>query len=343
MLIINPLKPFYDDKDNNCLRMGNFKNTAKEICYSDDSLVELFRFLKSPIEKEDLINKMLSITNYSRDEYESLIDYLVDEHFIIDYNLYNKIIKNNKYNRQNLYFSMVSDNIKEWTIDNQPNILILGLGGIGSNVALTLSRSGFTNFTFVDCDIVEESNLIRQLPYKKEHIGIKKTEALESIISDSDNVINIKNVKIEKEEDIRAEIKNSDFVLCTLDKPQRIIRRLINSLCVKYNKPVIFAGFSEHVAMIGPFVVPGKSACLKCIEKEMNEEPLYNVIMTPSYGPICMMISSIVSNEIINYYYKYNKKNLIGKTLMFDILDYNRKIMKWKKKEKCEVCDSDSK
>ena len=128
-----------------------------------------------------------------------------------------------------------------------------------------------------------------------------------------------------------------------MDKPVRIIRRIINELCVKYNKPVIFSGFSEHVAMIGPFVIPGKTACLKCIDKEMNEEPMNNVLITPSYGPLCLMISSLITNEVINYFYKFNPNNLIGKTMMFNILTYELNIINWERNKSCEVCNNDSK
>ena len=90
--------------------------------------------------------------------------------------------------------------------------------------------------------------------------------------------------------------------------------------------------------MVGPLIVPKKSACLKCMDKHMNEEPLNNVQLVPSYGPLCMFISSMVTNEIINYYNKFNSSNLIGKTLMFNILTYESKIVKWKIKINCEVC-----
>lgn len=277
--------------------MGNFKDTAKEIEYEDDSFIKLIDSVKIPITKD-------------------------------------------KYNRQNLFFSMTSDNIKNWNLKYQPNILILGLGGVGSNVSIVLSRAGFKKFTLVDCDKVEESNLIRQYPYDEHDVGKYKTEVL---LKKLKNEIITYNKKIMKKQDIEKEITCADFVLCTLDKPSRIIRRLINDLCVKYNKPVIFSGFSEHTAMIGPFVVSKKSACLKCILQEIEEEPLNNVITTPSYGPLCLLISSIVANEIINYYYNFNKNNLVGKTLMINLLTYDQEIIKWNKKNDCGVCGNDSK
>ena len=55
MLIINTLKSFYIDNDSKIIRMGNFKNSAKEIEYEDDTLILLFESIKEPISKEDLI------------------------------------------------------------------------------------------------------------------------------------------------------------------------------------------------------------------------------------------------------------------------------------------------
>ena len=185
---------------------------------------------------------------------------------------------------------------------------------------------------------MEPSNLIRQFPYDNNDINKLKTDCLEQKIFEKEITIKKVNKKIEKEIDIINEIKNADFVLCTLDKPARVIRRLINRICIQENKPVLFSGFSEHVAMIGPFVVPQKTACLKCIEKETTEIPLHNVTLVPSYGPLCFLISSIVTNEIINYFVKFNDNNLVGKTLMFDIINYEMEIINWKKNNKCEVC-----
>ena len=343
MLIINTLKPFYIDKDSKIIRMGNFKNSAKEIECEDDTLILLFESIKEPISKEDLIDKLKKETKLSSNEIDDAIEYLKQENFIIDYDNYTNIISDELLNRQKLFFSMASDNLKDWDIKKQPNILVLGLGGVGSNSALVLSRAGFTNFTLVDFDKVEESNLIRQLTYDYNDVGKYKTTVIKNKINNDFNTIKTINKKIITSKDIELEIKKADFVICTLDKPVRIIRRIINDLCVKYNKPVIFSGFSEHVAMIGPFVIPGKTACLKCIDKEMNEEPMNNVLITPSYGPLCLMISSLITNEVINYFYKFNPNNLIGKTMMFNILTYELNIINWERNKSCEVCNNDSK
>ncbi len=338
MIILNPLKPFYIDKINKTVRMGNFKDTGSEIQYEDESFLTIFKYVKSAISKEELINKIIKETQCSKDDVINAVDYLISENFIIEEEKYKQILLEKKYSRQNLFFSMSNNSFTNYDeIIKNKNILILGLGGIGSNVAFMLNRAGCNSFTFVDYDKVDESNLIRQFPYDESQLNMFKTAALKSKMNK-----NTKILKREKEilcrDDIVNDIANADLVLCTLDKPNRVIRRIVNAVCVELNKPVIFSGFSEHVAMVGPFVIPHKTACLMCLEKNIEELPLENVDIVPSYGPLCMIISSIVVNEIINFFTKYNKFNLTGKTLMFNILNYESEIINWNQKSNCEVC-----
>lgn len=77
-------------------------------------------------------------------------------------------------------------------------VCILGLGGLGSNVATLLARSGIGYLKLVDFDIVEASNLNRQ-QYRISHIGMKKTEAIKTIIKEINPFVEIEvlDVKVE--------------------------------------------------------------------------------------------------------------------------------------------------
>ena len=70
-------------------------------------------------------------------------------------------------------------------------VMICGVGGVGSFVAEALARSGIGNLTIVDFDVVEESNLNRQLMTSKCNIGIDKVEVLKERLE------SISNVKVE--------------------------------------------------------------------------------------------------------------------------------------------------
>ena len=79
-------------------------------------------------------------------------------------------------------------------------VCILGLGGLGSNVAVLLARAGLGSLKLVDFDIVEASNLNRQ-QYRISHIGMKKTEAIRTIIKEINPFVEIEtlDVKVDRE------------------------------------------------------------------------------------------------------------------------------------------------
>ena len=339
-LILNPTKPIYWDKNNKIFRCGNFPETGKEINYDEDMFAYIFLTMKTFIEKKELQSIALNKYKIDENEFDSVINYLLDEKFIISEDDYNQLLSSKNYNRQNLYFYMMSNEYKEVKNFKDKKILILGLGGIGSIVAELLVRSGFCNIILVDFDKVEQSNLNRQLAYSYENVGEFKTDALEKRLISINKKCKIKkyNIEITKISDIEKQINESDFVVCTLDKPVRKIRRIINDVCIKYLKPVIFSGFAEHVGMIGPFVIPKQTACLNCIDKHMKEELINDIQNVPSYGCLCNIIASIVSNEVINYYVKYNENNLEGCTLMLNMYNYGIEKIKWEKDDNCKKC-----
>ena len=79
-------------------------------------------------------------------------------------------------------------------------VCILGLGGLGSNVAVLLARSGIGYLKLIDFDVVEASNLNRQ-QYRISHIGMKKTEAIRTIIKEINPFVEVEilNKKVDRE------------------------------------------------------------------------------------------------------------------------------------------------
>lgn len=65
---------------------------------------------------------------------------------------------------------------------------------------------------------------------------------------------------------------------------------------------------------------------------------MYNIDVVSSFGPLCLLISSLVSNEIINYFSIFKLDDLIGKTTMFDMNTYKSSIIKWEKNVNCKEC-----
>ena len=99
-------------------------------------------------------------------------------------------------------------------------VCILGLGGLGSNVAVLLARSGIGYLKLVDFDIVEASNLNRQ-QYRISHIGIKKTEAIKTIIKEINPFVEVKTLDIKVDrENILSVVGDVEIIVEAFDRAE---------------------------------------------------------------------------------------------------------------------------
>lgn len=99
-------------------------------------------------------------------------------------------------------------------------VCILGLGGLGSNVAVLLARAGIGHLKLVDFDVVEPSNLNRQ-QYRISHINIKKTEAIKNIIKEINPFVEVEtfDIKVDRE-NISSIVGDIKIVVEAFDKAE---------------------------------------------------------------------------------------------------------------------------
>ena len=119
-------------------------------------------------------------------------------------------------------------------------VCILGLGGLGSNVAVLLARSGIGYLKLVDFDTVEASNLNRQ-QYRISHIGIKKTEAMKSIIREINPFVevDILDIKVDRE-NIYSIVGDIEIVVEAFDRAETKAM-ILEELLTDKNKIVVSA------------------------------------------------------------------------------------------------------
>ena len=99
------------------------------------------------------------------------------------------------------------------------NVAIAGLGGLGSNVAYSLTRIGVGHLHLIDFDVVDVTNLNRQ-QYFMEHVGMYKTEALKSLLMKINPYIEIKtDCVMVTEENIKELFCDNDIVCEAFDNP----------------------------------------------------------------------------------------------------------------------------
>lgn len=117
-------------------------------------------------------------------------------------------------------------------------IFIAGCGGLGSNATYMLVKSGFINFTILDCDTIEPSNLNRQFFFPSQ-IGMKKTDALVDNLKllEPDLNITIINKRLDLSDDIDSLTNDCDILVEAFDNPES--KSIFVSGAVPTGKPVI--------------------------------------------------------------------------------------------------------
>ena len=122
----------------------------------------------------------------------------------------------------------------------ETKVCILGLGGLGSNVAILLARAGIGYLKLIDFDVVEASNLNRQ-QYRISHIGMKKTEAIKIIIKEINPFVEIETLDIKVDrENIYSIVGNIEIVVEAFDRAETKAMA-IEELLTNKNKIVVSA------------------------------------------------------------------------------------------------------
>ena len=219
---------------------------------------------------------------------------------------------------------------KEQNILKHSTVVIIGAGGLGSNSANILTRTGLGTIEIVDDDIVDITNLHRTSIFDEDDIGKPKSAILEEKLKKINSSICIKGIKarIEKE-NIDQIIKNADIILDGADNMKT--RFLINDFSIKNNIPWVYAGVDSTVGMVMG-IVPKKTPCLRCISQNIPSTPNNSEIGTFSVLPI--IAASIQCMEAI--------KMLLGEKttglLIYNIWKQQFETMNLKRNPDCICC-----
>lgn len=186
-------------------------------------------------------------------------------------------------------------------------VLILGCGGIGSHVAWNLTVMGVGTIYLLDFDIVELSNLNRQILYDTTDIGKKKTDVLKEKLNKINLFVNIVsiNVKITSKELLEKIVVecNPDVIIKSLDQPL-YFPKWLDEVCQKYQKKYIAGILTGTSQMIGPTFLPNKSACYTdFFDVDETKERIAGI--GPSLGFVMYQLSGRITEEVF--------KMLIGK------------------------------
>lgn len=145
-------------------------------------------------------------------------------------------------------------------------VLLVGAGGLGSPSALYLAAAGIGTIGIVDADIVDESNLQRQVLHTTDRIGMSKVESARLTINALNPEVRVVGHEVRlNAENGREILADYDIVVDGVDNFDT--RYLLNELCVEAGKPMVSASILSFDGQVTTFV-PGAGPCYRCVYPE---------------------------------------------------------------------------
>lgn len=214
--------------------------------------------------------------------------------------------------------------------------LIIGTGGLGSPVALYLAAAGVGRIGLVDYDVVDSSNLQRQIIHGTSTLGKRKVESAKSRLLDLNPLIHVDAYDEPFTSTNAMQIaKNYDVLIdCTDNFPTRY---LSNDVCVFLGKPNVYGSIYRFDGQASVFFAKD-GPCYRCL---FPEPPPPGLVPSCAEGGVLGVlpatIGSIQASEALKFLLGIGEP-LIGKLLLYNALDMSFETVKLKKNPKCRVC-----
>ena len=217
------------------------------------------------------------------------------------------------------------------------SVLIIGAGGLGAPAALYLAAAGVGKIGIVDADVVDLSNLQRQVIHTTADVGRPKVEsAAETMRAINPDVEVVTYHEFISSANIMDIIKDYDFVLDGTDNfPAKF---LINDACVMADKPFSHAGILRFKGQLMT-VIPHQSPCYRCVFKTMPpKDAIPTCKQAGVIGAMAGVIGSLQALEAVKFLTGAGEL-LTGKLLTFDALTMKFHTVKLPPRgDGCAVC-----
>jgi len=213
--------------------------------------------------------------------------------------------------------------------------LIVGVGGLGSPVALYLAAAGLGRLTLVDDDRVDLSNLQRQIVHETDSIGLPKVESAARRLQRINPACHVEAIARRPDEHDMAELVGAaDLVLDCSDN--FATRFLVNRLCHASHTPLVSGAAIRWEGQLAVFRYTEGEACYRCVYDETGEEDLRcseNGVAAPLVGAI----GSLQALEALKVLGGAGEP-LRNQLLIVDTLHPQWRILRLRPDPRCPVC-----
>lgn len=214
-------------------------------------------------------------------------------------------------------------------------VLIIGLGGLGSPVAMYLAAAGVGHLTLVDFDAVDLSNLQRQIVHTNARIGVNKAASAAQSVRELNPEVMVACIdRLLAAEELAEQVKQASVVVDCSDNFQT--RFAINAACVAAKVPLVSGAAIRLEGQIAVFDSRSEtSPCYRCLYEEDNDDLTCaaNGVLAPLVG----IIGSMQALETIKLICGFGS-TLAGRLLLLDARHSQWRELKLPKDHNCPVC-----
>jgi sulfur-carrier protein adenylyltransferase/sulfurtransferase len=216
------------------------------------------------------------------------------------------------------------------------SVLLIGAGGLGSPLALYLAAAGIGRIGIVDFDVVDVTNLQRQVLHGTGDVGRPKLESARDRILDINPHVEVElhPIRLSSENALDV-VRQYDVVADGTDNfPTRY---LVNDACVLTGKPNVYASIFRFEGQVSVFGMPG-GPCYRCV---YEQPPPPGLVPSCAEGGVLGvlpgMVGTMQANEVIKVLAGIGTP-LVGRLLLIDALDMQFRMLKLRRNPDCPVC-----
>jgi len=210
------------------------------------------------------------------------------------------------------------------------HIFIAGAGGLGSPIALYLAVAGIGTLTIVDNDVVDQSNLNRQILHYDRDIGRKKTASAEEKLLEANPDITVKVIDATIDaSNAGALIGNADGIVDAMDNYPT--RYLLNDVAVEKDIPLFHGGIRGFYGQ-ATTIIPHTTACLRCIFPHAPPQEVFPVV-----GVTSGLIGMIQATEVLKYLLD-DGELLANRLFIWDGMQVHTEDIALERDPRCPAC-----
>ncbi|HRZ06193.1 MAG TPA: molybdopterin-synthase adenylyltransferase MoeB [Candidatus Competibacteraceae bacterium] len=213
--------------------------------------------------------------------------------------------------------------------------MIIGLGGLGSPVAMYLAAAGVGRLTLVDFDTVDLSNLQRQIIHRTADIGRPKVESARDTLRALNPLVEVTTIpRVLDAVELQEQVGQADVVVDACDN--LATRLAINAACVQAGTPLVTGAAIRLEGQVLVWRPGGEGACYRCLYRDTAMDP-ETCAQTGVLAPVVGIIGSVQAMEAIKVLTHLGEP-LDGRLLLLDAARMEWRTMRVGRWPGCPIC-----